>query len=157
MANRAHRWKGDDTPLTGVHGGTLNAALRAVKDAKRYAEWERRGCPPSPPPAPRKDRLRPKRGRGNIRARLYEAQNGLCGICGFGMGPCQAQTIDHVVPRARGGKNAGNVLLAHSDCNSRKGDRAPTTAERATLAKVNARLGLSAPPPSPAPTTPATP
>jgi 5-methylcytosine-specific restriction endonuclease McrA len=147
MASRAHRFPGNDTPLTGVHGGTANAAARAIlaakqlaRDAERYADWERRGKPPSPSAAPRKDRLRPSRGRSNLRARLYQAQDGLCGLCRGPLDELSPATIDHVVPRVLGGRNAGNVLLAHSACNTIKGGRPPTEKELTTLATVNERL-----------------
>lgn len=81
MASRAHRWKGDDTPLTGVHGGTANAALHAVKLAKkRRREAERELYERAhavvreviarnqvlSDSAARKDRLRPHRRAGKV-------------------------------------------------------------------------------------------
>lgn len=122
--------------------GWRERILRELRDAQRYADWEARGKPPSPslPAKTRKDRRRPRVvGSETLRVRLYEAQDGLCGLCGGEMGPHDA-TIDHVVPRAHGGRNAGNVLLAHSKCNEVKGSRPPRASELALLAKVNARL-----------------
>jgi len=47
-------------------------------------------------------------------------------------------TIEHVVPRSKGGAHGGNILLACASCNNKKGDRDPTPAELATLALANA-------------------
>jgi 5-methylcytosine-specific restriction endonuclease McrA len=47
-----------------------------------------------------------------------------CSYCGG-----KATTIDHVVPRCRGGRNTWtNTVAACSGCNSAKGDRTPTEA-----------------------------
>lgn len=145
MASRAHRFPYGDTPLTGVHGGTANAAKRAIAESKRlqqmarddarYAAWEARGKPPSPSVPRRTDRLRP---RASTCFLLVEAQEGLCGICGQRLG--DLVTIDHVVPLSRGGRNVGNRMAAHSACNSMKADRMPTKRELERLAKVNERL-----------------
>lgn len=122
----------------------MNAATLAVKEAKRlaqdrarYAAWEARGCPPSPPPIPstRKDRTRP---RADKHSMLLRAQGTLCGICCREFDEYSALTLDHVTPRALGGKNSRNLMLAHMSCNSAKGDRPPTREELVRLANVNA-------------------
>lgn len=47
-----------------------------------------------------------------------------CGYCG---GP--ATTVDHILPRSRGGKNHWlNTVAACGGCNQRKGDRTPAEA-----------------------------
>lgn len=47
-----------------------------------------------------------------------------CGYCG---GP--ATTVDHVLPRSRGGRNTWlNTVAACGGCNQRKGDRTPAEA-----------------------------
>jgi len=47
-----------------------------------------------------------------------------CGYCGG-----HATTIDHILPRSRGGRNTwGNTVAACGDCNQRKGDRTPAEA-----------------------------
>ena len=47
-----------------------------------------------------------------------------CAYCGAG-----ATTIDHVLPRSRGGKNTWlNTVAACGGCNQRKGDRTPVEA-----------------------------
>jgi 5-methylcytosine-specific restriction endonuclease McrA len=147
MASRAHRWKGDDTPLTGVHGGSAAAARAAVKESKRLLDERARAAvreviarnQAAYESAPRKDRLRP---RASSRPRsprswltdLMLAQNGLCFYCGRRMltGPLPDEalfrraTIDHYVPLARGGLNVrDNVVGACNECNNRKGALMP--------------------------------
>jgi 5-methylcytosine-specific restriction endonuclease McrA len=47
-----------------------------------------------------------------------------CGYCGG-----TATTVDHVLPRSRGGKNTWrNTVAACGGCNQRKGDRTPAEA-----------------------------
>ena len=66
---------------------------------------------------------------------LYRAQNGLCPYCGHKLstslrGMARRATIDHVVPRARGGfAQRGNEVLAHAKCNFAKADREPYACE----------------------------
>ncbi len=56
-----------------------------------------------------------------------------CQYCGQAQ-PSQNITIDHVLPRSRGGKNTWeNVVAACSKCNSRKGSRTPTEANMPLL------------------------
>jgi 5-methylcytosine-specific restriction endonuclease McrA len=134
----------DEYVLVSRHDARLNQALQKVRDAQRYADWERRGKPPSPS-LPRKDRVRP-RARPELvgqRIRLHDAQDGLCGLCGYTL-DLREGTLDHVVPRARGGQNVDNLLLAHARCNNEKADRMPTKAELAMLALVNERLARHA-------------
>jgi 5-methylcytosine-specific restriction endonuclease McrA len=48
-------------------------------------------------------------------------------LCGYCRGP--ATTIDHIVPRSRGGRNTWtNTVAACGGCNQRKGDRSPAQA-----------------------------
>lgn len=57
--------------------------------------------------------------------------------------PWCCHTVDHVVPRSRGGAlGLGNVVLAHRPCNGRKANRMPTGCELTFLLAVNARLGV---------------
>lgn len=81
-----------------------------------------------------------KRGgkRQRLIPRMLEAQGGFCGICGERLR--RSPSIEHVVPRCRGGANAGNRIVAHTPCNFRKGDRMPTGCELIMLAAVNARF-----------------
>jgi hypothetical protein len=55
-----------------------------------------------------------------------------CWLCGNDVDPCapagsrEAGSVDHVVPRARGGGSEDeNLRLAHRVCNSRRGSRLP--------------------------------
>jgi 5-methylcytosine-specific restriction endonuclease McrA len=58
-----------------------------------------------------------------------------CGYCGRG-----ASTVDHVLPRSRGGGNTWlNTVAACGGCNQRKGDRTPAEA------RMPLRTGLSVP------------
>lgn len=84
--------------------------------------------------------------RCGARRALYTAQDGLCARCGLIMSqkakPPRRISVDHVVPKARGGLDLpGNLLLMHRKCNTEKGNRAPADAELALLEKVNATLG----------------
>ena len=56
-----------------------------------------------------------------------------CYLCGHDINPCIGsphhsgfKTMDHVKPRAKGGKKAGNLRPAHRICNITKADRTPT-------------------------------
>ena len=66
---------------------------------------------------------------------LYVAQGALCPYCGRKFstgrrGVARRPTIDHVVPRARGGGDGpGNEVLAHARCNFTKADRMPHPCE----------------------------
>ncbi|RKR92653.1 5-methylcytosine-specific restriction endonuclease McrA [Micromonospora pisi] len=47
-----------------------------------------------------------------------------CGYC-----PAAATTVDHILPRSRGGRNTWkNTVASCYDCNQRKGDRTPAEA-----------------------------
>lgn len=62
-------------------------------------------------------------------ALLLKAQRGLCGRCHlpvveYGGLHDSAGTLDHVVPKSKGGKNVlKNLLVMHRKCNAAKGDR----------------------------------
>ena len=80
---------------------------------------------------------------------LVQAQSGICALCGrtflaLAHTPNMHASIDHVVPKSRGGKTHGNVIAAHAGCNGEKGDRLPTGCELIWLAAVNAALGVAA-------------
>lgn len=58
------------------------------------------------------------------RRAVFARDNHTCGYCGG-----RADSIDHVVPRSRGGKNVwDNVIAACRPCNLRKRDRTPDEA-----------------------------
>ena len=67
--------------------------------------WVRRGTPPC------------------TKAGIH-ARDRVCVYCGG-----RAQTVDHVMPRSRGGQSTWlNLVSACSSCNARKGDRTPAEA-----------------------------
>jgi 5-methylcytosine-specific restriction endonuclease McrA len=58
------------------------------------------------------------------RSGVVVRDGGACAYCG---GP--ATTVDHIVPRSRGGRNSWlNTVAACGGCNQRKGDRTPAEA-----------------------------
>jgi len=60
----------------------------------------------------------------NLKSRLYEIQNGTCFICSRKMDlKLHILEIDHIIPRAKGGKDEeNNMALVHRECNRRKLD-----------------------------------
>lgn len=63
-------------------------------------------------------------GPGWSRRGVMARDHGTCGYCGG-----HADTIDHVLPRSRGGKNTWvNTVAACVPCNQRKEDRTPEEA-----------------------------
>lgn len=62
------------------------------------------------------------------RTNLYARDKGTCQYCGVKVSR-KSFTLDHVVPRAQGGKTKWqNLVVACSTCNQRKKDRTPTQA-----------------------------
>lgn len=73
--------------------------------------------------------------RKGLMRRLYDIQEGRCAHClkrmahpddvrelGFSLDP-MAPTLDHFVPHSQGGPFViWNLMLAHRDCNERRGD-----------------------------------
>ena len=69
-------------------------------------------------------RWRYSRGPTWTRAGVLQRDGHRCAYCGG-----TASTIDHVLPRSRGGGNTWlNTVAACGDCNQRKGDRTPAEA-----------------------------
>ncbi|GAA4217784.1 HNH endonuclease [Actinocatenispora rupis] len=63
-------------------------------------------------------------GPGWSRRGLMGRDNHTCGYCGR-----PASTVDHILPRSRGGPNTWrNTVAACGPCNQRKGDRTPEEA-----------------------------
>jgi 5-methylcytosine-specific restriction endonuclease McrA len=59
---------------------------------------------------------------------VLSRDNHTCQYCGRTLSSAEL-TLDHVLPRCRGGKNTWeNVVAACKPCNHRKGDRTPTEA-----------------------------
>jgi 5-methylcytosine-specific restriction endonuclease McrA len=65
---------------------------------------------------------------------LWTFQNGHCYMCAALFHRDRYVTKEHVVPRALGGTNDANILLACIPCNNTKADRPPTRRELAMLA-----------------------
>lgn len=68
-------------------------------------------------------------------ALIVELQNQRCYLCAEPF--TKNATMDHVVPRVRGGANAGNVLAAHPRCNVLKDSRMPFACEVLFLGVIN--------------------
>jgi 5-methylcytosine-specific restriction endonuclease McrA len=76
-------------------------------------------------------RWRHSRGPSWSRAGVLARDNRICGYCGK-----PASTIDHVLPRSRGGANEWtNTVAACGRCNNRKGSRTPVEARMPLLIK----------------------
>lgn len=73
------------------------------------------------------------------KAVMHEMQRGRCYMCRARLNRIE-QTFDHVRPKARGGLNEWNFLLACRPCNQRKADRPPHPCELLLLASVNWEL-----------------
>ena len=77
-----------------------------------------------------KDRRRRQR-------RLFAEQSGICAICGLPLPRLGSRhprhpdraSLDHIIPRSRGGKNdLSNLQLVHDRCNNEKADQVPPSA-----------------------------
>lgn len=63
------------------------------------------------------------------RRSIFERDKSTCQYCGKKLAKSEL-TIDHVMPRSRGGRDTwDNLVLACVQCNVRKGDRTPPEAE----------------------------
>ena len=68
----------------------------------------------------------------SIKMRLLWENGKRCAICGKKIRSFDELTVDHIVPRSKGGKHTiGNCQLAHKSCNSLKNDKMPEEYERA--------------------------
>lgn len=66
---------------------------------------------------------------------VLSRDNYTCQYCGVAP-PRKDLTVDHVVPRSRGGKSTwDNVVTACQKCNGRKGNRTPVEANMTLLAR----------------------
>jgi 5-methylcytosine-specific restriction endonuclease McrA len=69
------------------------------------------------------------------RRHIFERDGNVCQYCGRKREPREL-TLDHVVPRSRGGSSSWeNIVIACLDCNSRKGDRLPQESGMRLLTK----------------------
>lgn len=59
---------------------------------------------------------------------LYRRDEGKCAYCGIKLSEKEA-TVDHVIPRSKGGKTVWeNIALSCGKCNRKKGNRTPKEA-----------------------------
>ncbi len=59
-----------------------------------------------------------------IKKQLIDKNGAICGICGQPITDMKDCTIDHIIPKSRGGMTTlENCQLAHFRCNSKKGDQ----------------------------------
>ena len=64
------------------------------------------------------------------RQRLYKRDNNECAYCGSK----KELTIDHILPKSRGGKNSwSNLITCCLPCNLKKGDKTPEEAKMPLL------------------------
>ena len=83
-------------------------------------------------------RLRRFNGRQNrkvrfTRANIFERDDHTCQYCGRRL-PARELTLDHVVPRSRGGRSTWrNLVVACFPCNDRKGNHLPREADMSLL------------------------
>lgn len=126
--------------------------FQARDRAKRAAECATKRPAPAPAPAQhapktvapaflvQERRLEYRRERAAARVDLLmRLQRGYCYLCAQPFYASQPPTLEHVTPRALGGKTQRNVLLAHSACNNGKSDRAPRPCEMIYLDAINLR------------------
>ena len=74
----------------------------------------------------------------NIKLQLLWEHGKRCAICGKKISSYDELTVDHIIPRSKGGKNVlSNCQLAHRACNSKKNDTMPDKFEQ--LLRYNKR------------------
>lgn len=67
----------------------------------------------------------PYKGVVMSRQNIFKRDNGVCQYCGIN----KSLTIDHIIPRSKGGKSTWtNLITACQNCNSKKGDQTPSEA-----------------------------
>jgi 5-methylcytosine-specific restriction protein A len=67
-----------------------------------------------------------RRFKRNMRRELSTQRGVHCHICGYKIKTSEDFTVDHYVPRAKGGTDTRtNLRPAHRECNRKKGDRLP--------------------------------
>ena len=75
----------------------------------------------------------PRQNRSVSRKGILLRDRGACQYCGQALPP-RSLTLDHVIPRSRGGASAWENLVASCfPCNNRKGDRTPQECGMALL------------------------
>lgn len=60
----------------------------------------------------------------NLRKRVWERDNGICHICTKVIVDFRSMTLDHLIPRSKGGRAVfENLAAAHKQCNTRRGNK----------------------------------
>jgi 5-methylcytosine-specific restriction endonuclease McrA len=76
--------------------------------------------------------------KGNLRIRIFVRDGFRCQYCGI-VKDAGDLTIDHIIPRSRGGTNdALNLCAACIPCNNRKGNRTPAEARMPPVSNPSA-------------------
>ena len=84
--------------------------------------------------------VRRRRTAGNLRTRILMRDRYRCQYCGE-RGTAVDMTMDHILPRSRGGRTCPENLAASCKrCNSRKGDRTPVEARMPLLTDPSALM-----------------
>lgn len=66
----------------------------------------------------------------NLRRRVWDRDRGICWICEEPV-PFEVVTLDHIVPRSKGGRYVfDNLHAAHEICNRERGDHPDRTGKR---------------------------
>jgi 5-methylcytosine-specific restriction endonuclease McrA len=124
-------WKGAAQPVEYVGGGVLRSQhfVFVVPSVIRLVEYV--------------DVRRRRANSGKQRLRILARDRMRCQYCGV-RGTLFDLTLDHIMPRARGGRSEPeNLCAACKACNQRKGDRTPDEARMPLLASPSAlRYGL---------------
>src|SRR5438552_2468154 len=82
--------------------------------------------------------IRTRQNRATNRARILMRDKHRCQYCGR-RGTQFDLTLDHIIPRSRGGQTvAENLCAACKTCNNRKGDRTPDEARMPLLSNPSA-------------------
>jgi 5-methylcytosine-specific restriction endonuclease McrA len=99
----------DDDHLDWVHTATLTLAVPRIIRLTDYHGF-------------------PRQGVALTRRNVYARDGNVCQYCGKRLAARQL-TIDHVIPRSRGGTESwSNLVTACMPCNTRKGGRSPRSA-----------------------------
>jgi 5-methylcytosine-specific restriction endonuclease McrA len=124
-------WKGAAQPVEYTGGGVLRSQhyVFVVPSIVRLVEYI--------------DLRRRRANSGKQRIRILARDKMRCQYCGTRGTPFEL-TLDHIVPRARGGHSEPeNLCAACKPCNQRKGNRTPDEARMPLLASPSAlRYGL---------------
>lgn len=89
----------------------------------------------------RKRNKKKKFNRSQKQRRRLLQENPFCGYCGIGL-DIDTSTIDHLIPKCRGGKwSKNNLVLSCESCNRKKADNWPTSKLKREL-KHASRIGI---------------